>query len=345
MIVYRKTQQLRIKRAASPAPPWWFATAVAPYAGRRALPVAIDYLDLHATSGERLDVSVTENVRDQLQRVSGRIVGPVLVDCADVAETIFRRGGETLALLSEWRLPSMALVSPRGELPSAETSLTVLAAWPPDAERIAEMAAALRGRAWGMVVPVIFPATTELETLDHLRGIAAGHGARFLAPLTIEVDPTARQALAQALTMPDDEETYGQLFHSDLEPLLVATERHIAALAAEAGLEDFVVPPGWGEKSNWNAAVLLTMTAARMLAMETDLELAGAMARSARLVAALDKPLARIAEAASLAIIEGLDEASADVLNGWLEGAGAPFVDRVNRTWRLRRDAGMRDEG
>jgi hypothetical protein len=86
------------------------------------------------------------------------------------------------------------------------------------------------------------------------------------------------------------------------------------------------------------------LTATRMIAMERDIELAGTLARSARSIAELDKPLARIAAAASLSIVDALDEASVDILSDWLAGARSPFVDRVNEEWRLRRDAGLRPQ-
>lgn len=340
MIVYRKASQLRLRRWPSPEPPWWAGTAIAPYGGRRALPIAIDYLDLHATSGDRLDVTVAENPRDQLERMSARLEPPVLIDCAEAAENVFRRGEETLALLADWRVPSMLLAS-AGQEVTLRADVGVVAAWPPDPGRLAATARSLQGTEWGVVIPIVYPRTTELDLLARLRDTAAEAGARFLAGIAVDVDATARQALARTLTMPADEETYNRLFHSDLEPLGIATERHIAALAAEADMADFVIPPTWSERSNWNAATLLTLTATRMLAMESDVELAGTMARSARLVAALDKPIARIAEAATLSIVEGLDEASADVLADWLAGAGSPFVKRVDQQWRLRRDAGM----
>jgi hypothetical protein len=117
----------------------------------------------------------------------------------------------------------------------------------------------------------------------------------------------------------------------------LATERHIAALAHERDMADFIVPPRWEERSNWNAAVLLTLAASRMIAMELDLDLAGMIARSARAVAELDKPLARVAEAASLSIIETLDDVSRDVLNEWLAGSEPSFVQHVNEQWRLSR--------
>jgi len=73
------------------------------------------------------------------------------------------------------------------------------------------------------------------------------------------------------------------------------------------------------------------------MAMELDLDLAGTIARSARLIAELDKPLLRIAESASLGIIGGLDETSAEALTSWVEGRSAAFVEFVNEQWRMRR--------
>ena len=156
----------------------------------------------------------------------------------------------------------------------------------------------------------------------------------FLASFAIELDASAKQLLAT------DDETYETLFHGNVEAIHIATERHIAALAAEHGMADFVVPPRWNERSNWNAAIVLTLAASRMIAMEHELELAGTIARSARIVAELDKPVARIAEAASLAIVESLDEISVGVLTEWIAGSAPSFVEGVNREWRLRRDAG-----
>ena len=84
--------------------------------------------------------------------------------------------------------------------------------------------------------------------------------------------------------------------------------------------------------------MLLTLTASRMLAMAHEIDLAAVLARSARVVAELDKPLTRIAEAASLSIVEALDEVSIDILGEWLERGTSAFVERVNQRWRLRRD-------
>jgi hypothetical protein len=75
-----------------------------------------------------------------------------------------------------------------------------------------------------------------------------------------------------------------------------------------------------------------------MMAMELDLDLAGTLARSARAIAALDKPLTRIAAAANLSIISTLDDTSAEMLTEWLATGSAEFVEYVDRLWRVRRD-------
>ena len=71
--------------------------------------------------------------------------------------------------------------------------------------------------------------------------------------------------------------------------------------------------------------------------MELDLDLAGTIARSARIVAELDKPLTRIAESAALSIVGGLDETSAAILTEWIGGGESSFAAFVNEQWRLRR--------
>ena len=291
-----------------------------------------------------MDVAVAEDPRDDLERLATRLEPPVFIDAAEFSESIFRRGRDIAALLAEWRLPSTMLISTRGDVEDANAEMIALAAWPVDLERLETLARGLAGRPWGMVVPVMFPATTHLGSLDALCQIAGRSDARFFAAISVEPDATAKQAMARILTLPDDEETYQSLFHADLDPVHIATERHVAALAAAHGMADFIVPPGWPERTNWNAAILLTLTAARMLAMGSDTELAGTIARSARAVAALDKPVARIVEAASLSIVETLDEASVDILTDWISEGRSAFVDRVNEQWRLRRDAGMGDE-
>lgn len=338
MIVYRKSPQLRIRRAAAPEPPFWCATTVAPYSTRRAAPVAIDYLDLRASAGDRLEVSVCDRPADAIERVAP----PVLIEATEFAEEIFRRGEDVLELCADRGLPVVHLTSTRGALPVREPGGTlVISVWPLEFDRLETMfrAARRKGGGWGVAVPVIFPVTTDLAALSDLVALAKASEASFLAAVPVDADATAKQAIAQSLALEGDDETYAMLFHSRLEPIHVATERHIAALAANAGLLDFVIPPGWDQKSNWNAAIVLTLAATRLLAMEEDIDLAAQLARSARVIAELDKPIARIAEHASLSIVEALDPQSVDVVTEWLSAGDSAFVRRVNERWRLRRDA------
>jgi hypothetical protein len=341
VILYRKGGPLRVRRFAAPEPPYWCATTVAPYGARRATPVAIDYLALRATGvTDKLEVAVCDDVRDELERTRA-LTAPVLIEASESAELIFRRGQAVLEFCDDQRLASVHLVSTRGGVPAHghEDSVVVIAAWPLELARLEEMFgdAQENGLRWGVAVPVLFPVTTELEPLSKLADAAQSHGASFLAAMTVDLEPTAKQALAQSLNLDADDDRYAMLFHGTLEPMNLATERHIAALAHERAMADFIVPPRWDERSNWNAAVLVTLAASRMIAMELDLDLAGAIAKSARVIAELDKPLTRIAESASLSIIGGLDDTSVEALTSWLADGSAAFLDFVNERWRMRR--------
>ena len=332
MILYRKVPQLRVRRWPAPEPPFWAATAVLPYAARRATPVAVDYLAQRAAGADKLEVTVCANVRDELDRM--RTIGsPVLIDAVENAEVVFRRGDEAMAWCAEHDLPAMQLVSSAEAFPSAGD--VAFAAWPAEALLVGEPP--VRADRWGVVVPVLFPVTTDLVVLERLADAAQRNGAAYFAAITIEAEATARQAFAQSLHIEPDDDRYALLFHAEAAPIQIATERHIAALAWERGMADFVLPPRWEERSNWNAAVLLTRTASRMMEMELDLDLAGTMARAARTVAELDKPLSRIAESASLSIVGGLDETSVEMLTEWLESRTPSFAEFVDEQWRLRR--------
>ena len=345
MILYRKASNLRLSRAVVPEPPFWAATTIAPYSTRRATPISIDYLALRASFVERAEVTVCENVGDEIERATMRqtLGEPVLVDAAEAAEVVFRRGEDALRACEAQRCAALQLVSTRGVLPRAVPDGTVVAisTWPLDFDRIGALAREAHDRAlpYGLAIPVIFPVTTDLTALGRLATLARVNEARFLASFAVDLDATARKALAESTAM--DEESYDHLFHVDLEPITVSTERHIAALAAEIGADDFIIPPRWEHRSNWNGATLLTLTATRMLAMKHEAETATRLARSARIVAQLDKPIARVAEAASLSIVDGLDYISVDMLTEWMETGRSAFCDHVAKQWRLRRDTGV----
>jgi hypothetical protein len=319
----------RIKRVAAPEPPFWFASAISLYSARRASPITIDYIDLVASHVDRAETTAAT-----LEELS--LDEPVLIVATDFPEVIHRRGEEALALLGDRAITH--LISTRGSAPDVmpPNAQLVVSAWPPEIDKLEALPLPQR---WGMAVPVLHPITTNLALLESLADLAKNRGASFFTSIAVVVEPAAKHDLAGS-----DEEVYELLFHGDVDALNVATERHIAALAHERGLLDYVPPPSPGEKSNWNAAILLTLAAARMLAMDRDVELAGSLARSARAVATLEKPIERVAEAASLSIIESLDEVSVDLLSDWLESGRATFAERVNAEWRLRRDAGLSSE-
>jgi hypothetical protein len=345
VIAYRKVQPLRLSRAAAPQPPFWAATIIAPYAARRSSPIAVDYLASRVSLVEKAEVTVTENVRDEIERATIRtpLAEPALIEATELAEVVFGRGEEALAACAAQQCAALHLISTRGALPASlpEGSLLAVSAWPLELERLERLLgdAAERAMPFGVVVPVIFPVTTDLVALDQLTELAGKQGARFLAALPVDLDATARKALAESVAV--DEEGYDTLFHADLDAIGIATERHIAALAESIGADDFVTPPRWEQRSNWNGAVLLTLTALRMMAMRHEVETATMLVRSARAVAALEKPIERIAAAASLAIVEALDDISVDILTDWLETGRAAYSEHVAKQWRLRRDAGV----
>jgi len=319
----------RIKRVAAPEPPFWFASAISPYTLKRASPITIDYVDLVAIHVDRADT--TAATVDELV-----VDDPVLIVATDFPEVIHRRGEEILMRLSDRAVTY--LISTRSSAPESlpANAQLVVAAWPPEIEKLDALRLPQR---WGMAIPVLHAITTNLEVLESLADLAKRRGASFFTSIAVTIEPAAKHDLVGS-----DEDAYELLFHGDVDALHIATERHIAALAHERGMLDYVPPPNADEKSNWNAAILLTLTATRMLAMDRDVELAGSLARSARAVATLEKPIARIAEAASLSIVESLDEVSVDLLSDWLESGHATFADRVNAEWRLRRDAGLSSE-
>jgi hypothetical protein len=347
LIIYKKTPHLRLTRAQVPEPPYWAATTIAPYSPRRAAPIAVDYVDLRASCAERFEVSVCENVSDDLERSTTRhpLHAPALIDAAEFAEVIFGRGEEAMRFCAEQQVAATQLVSTRGALPHdlPDDAVVAIAAWPLEFDRLEILFAEAEqgGLRWGVVIPIIFPVTTDLTALGQLADLARAHHASFFTGVPVELDATARNALARSLTGDGRDDTYEMLFHADLGPIRLATERHIAALAGEINAADFVVPPRWDRHTNWNAAVLLTLTANRILAMNRDEDLAWRLTRSAKAVALLEKPIERVAQAARLAIIDSLDEISVDLLTEWLETGRSSFVGHVEKQWRLRRDSGL----
>ena len=174
----------------------WFITK------RRAAPIAIDYVDLRASCAERFEVSVCEDVRDDLERSTARhpLHAPLLIDATEFAEVIFGRGEEAMQFASEQQVAATQLISTRGAIPKAvaEDAVIAIAAWPLEFDRIEALFADAkeRGVRWGVVIPIIFPVTTDFAALSQLAELAKTYGASFFAGVSVELDATARNALA-----------------------------------------------------------------------------------------------------------------------------------------------------
>src|SRR5258707_15396933 len=78
--------------------------------------------------------------------------------------------------------------------------------------------------------------------------------------------------------------------------------------------------------------------------MNRDEELAWRLTRSAKVVALLEKPIERVAQAASLSIIDSLDEISVDLLTEWLETGRAHLVGTIGKNWGIRKDNGLEEK-
>lgn len=343
MITYRETPSVSVTRTAMPEPPFFHATLVRPYEERQTHPFTIDYLDLTAFSRELRETRVCTDVRDQLEHEK-HLTAPLLIDATGGVERLYQRGSSALAYCAEQQLAATILISSEGEIPSVTTAnaLLAIATWPCSIDQLQPLFADARrsGLRWGAVIPIVLTITTELSVISELVTLAAKHGASFVAALPIDLDPTAKREIASVAVLSDEhgEESYAALFGDDLEPLIVSTERHVAALAREHHLLDYVPLPDERRRDNWAAAAYLARIAQRMFRMERDVELAWSLHRSAKLVAELTKPIDRVHAAASLAIIEGLDELSQEILEQWLTIGRSDFGDRLDRDWRLRRD-------
>ncbi len=340
MISYRKSARLGIARARTPLSPFWQRSTISPYGAPRCSLLGLDYVGLLATAAPRGEISVCADPADLLSREPHPIHGPALIEASGDAETVFRRGDQILKALLERSIPSIHLIDGEGVVPTVRStdSVTAISCWPANPADLEPMFRQARDREliWGAVVPLLFPVTTRLDFLERIADLAAESDASFLAGIPFDLEPGAKKLLAEVEV--DNDECFATLFHQDLDLIIVATERHVSALAAERGLNDFVVPPRFEERTNWNAAVMLALTGTRMVRMKRQVELGWSLLRSAREVGSMPQEIRRVAEAATLSIIETLDPLSAECLTEWLERGTATLFDEIESAWRLRRD-------
>lgn len=340
MIRYSRKGQIRVHQTREPQQPFWQTTTISPYSPEiRSTPIGIDFIRLRAVSRSTVDVSVPGVLHDI---DFDRLPSPLLIEAHGPEEMIYRLGDKLLHELPADIRP-MILLSADGDVPreiSAVAPIVIVAAWPPDLvalESIAERAASEKHE-WGVLVPVIYPVTTELESLRAIADTATRHGARFLAAASIETDARARRAVAE-LTEDLDEETWATLYDRNLEGIQIATERHVAALANDLGLDDAIDPWLGSSRSNRATAAFLARIGSRMVRMEHDVELGWMFLKASRTIATLDKELTRVASSAHVTIIPELaDEIMAEVVEQWLESGNAEFAEHVDGKWRLKRE-------
>lgn len=327
-------------RAVAPEPPFWAAITIAPYSFPRSKPLALDYVGLTGTGVDSAVVTVCDDPPERIAEFS--LPGPILIDATERAEAVYGRGAAIHRAIREQTGTSIVhLISTSGAPPLGEPSpqsLVAVGTWPLHLSDLERLARDLRaaGWRWGLAVPILFPATTDLAIVQKLAGLARSEGGEFLTGIRFDLDPNARRALAASI--PTDDDTYSVLFDQGEESVAVATERHIAALAFEHGLSDAALPPDREERSNWNAAIFTALAGTRLIAMREDMELGWEFVRSARQLAVLPKPLTTVAAAANLSIIEGLPPQITDALEEWLQTGRARLFEEINTRWRLRRD-------
>lgn len=342
MISWVKAAQLRIERVPAPHPPFCCASIVSPYATRREAPLSIDLVKLTAHAFDRGEVRVATDAADLLSREEElrSLPAPVLVDATGFAESVFARGVAAAEYLAARGTDTVLAVSSASTipLPGIGRSVAVIETWPPDIAEIEAAFSRARGLEWGVFVPVIFPATTDLALLTRIADAAKEAGARFLSCAAIELDAPARRGVAELLGDALDEESYESMFHDDVDVITLATERHIAALACEREMDDYVPPVEAGQRDNWSAASHLARVGSRMVRMDEDVEAGWSCIRSAAALAQLEKPLERIAQAADVSIVKSIEPAAADALREWLREGASALGRAVDGKWRLRRD-------
>lgn len=329
MISYRSTPSARTTRWSAPEPPYWAAASISPYSSPRETPLAIDLVELTLRGEQQLAVDVAE-----LESVGGSTEKPLLIDAAGPAELIYRRGEAIAAQMKEEAGQTIFLSSASGALPvNATAATTVIATWPLNIGRLDDLfeRASSGAKRWGALVPLVHPLTTTVADLARVADSLRRHKASFLASTPIDVDATAKPFLATG-------DSYEEMTHAELETIIVATERHVAALAHERQLLDFIPTPDWPQPTNWNCAVALTRAGTRLIRMERDVELGWSFVRQARAITAMEKQLTWIASRSHLGIIDFLDEITVDALTEFISEGRSAYFDEIDVEWRLRRD-------
>lgn len=334
MIVHGGKARTFTEQIEVPVHPFNARTWISPYhpLARSAWTPAIDHLALSGSAPQRLEIGIGE-----LEIADHR--GPWVVDLTGPQEPVYRK------FASAGRVPPGAriLISAEGELPPHDRVSVILTSWPLWTKSLESIAGELarQEREWALFIPLLPLVTTDLVAVDRLCDLAIDHGATAITCETIELDAAAKRALIERADRRGSD-TWQTVFDSRADSLLsVATARHVAARAREAGLR------WWLEddlRDNWAAAAHLSRIATEMFHLGRSPELAASLDVSARAVAVLPHELSVLAESAPLTIVEGVTDLAEDALREWLESGRSELADEIDREWCVRRDAGL-DQG
>ena len=308
---------------------------MAPYSSWAAKDIRIDLKSLSAREAGRLEIAVCpEPTGGELAHV----YPPIVIDATGFPEMMHGLGARILSSIPSGAATNL-VVSTNGAVPATlpDTAVTTIIAWPGEIETLSALCgAAQRAGRWGIAIPILHPVTTNLDLLDELTATAQRYSASYCAAIPIETEPSARKILARE-GRPLSGEEYESLFQDDPETIVVATERHVAAIASDLGILDSIPIPGSPKRSNWEAATALARAGTRMIRMRKNLDFGWEIIRSSAVVAQLDTPLTAIAASARLSIIKPLHELATVALEQWLDDGTAELFDDVDDDWRLRR--------
>lgn len=330
MIVNRGSGRTYRKRIGVPLPPLfareWFSFC-RPLARSSWYP-ALDHLSLVGVAPGRIEVSVDRSDEFELP------ADPTVVDLTGPQEMIFSCAS-TLGALDR---NVVLLISPESGMPQVEGEpLIIISCWPLWIEQIRRLAEVCSDRQyrWGLFLPILVPGTEALPVIEELASIARNHGASVFAGEPFSMSAEGKRALLDRAMSVDDETWSKTYAEQDHELIGIATARHVAALARELDLPWWIE---WEGRDNWGGAAHLSRIGTQIASMGRSPEVASVFTKAANAVAALDRPIAQIAESASLTIVDHIEELAEEVLLEWLERGSSAIAEETDDEWCLRRD-------
>ncbi|MBW3563558.1 MAG: hypothetical protein KY459_02425 [Acidobacteria bacterium] len=336
MIIHSKSTAPFVKEFATPAEPFHTRTWISPYSlsARSSWHPAIDLYRLEGVAPSRTNVEVASGFD---RAGAGALARPVVCDVSGPQERVYSTGRELVAAAAGRNGTGVSLlINPESGLPSSYRSAgeVIVSAWPPWPGEVEELAERLEEMRWHLMIPLAPPLTTDLSMLEKLVRTAEQRGARSVVAVSVDLDTPARRRLAE---MSRSEESWMVLFDDDIELLQLASERHVAALALEAGL-DWRLPEPTDDGTNWAAASHLARIGTLMVRLEENAELGWLFLRASKVVAGLGHSVRELARGDSLEIVDLLEGVVGETLREWIDQGESSLLHSMSTSWPLRRD-------